>query len=58
MRPRSEPRVAAFLDSIEREGIGLASVTAWEILDGIGRLSPDITRDAHFLGRNRRITLR
>ena len=28
MRPRPEPRVAAFLDSIEREGIGLASVSA------------------------------
>ena len=40
MRPRPEPRVAAFLDSIESEGIGLASVTVWEILDGIGRLSP------------------
>ena len=40
MRPRPEPRVASFLDSIEREGIGLASVTVWEVLDGIGRLSP------------------
>ena len=40
MRPRPELRVAAFLDSIEREGVGLASVTVWEILDGIGRLSP------------------
>ena len=45
MRPRPEPRVAAFLDSIEREGIGLASVTAWEILDGIGRLSPGRRRE-------------
>ena len=35
MRPHPELRVAAFLDSIEREGIGLTSVTAWEILDGI-----------------------
>ena len=40
MRPRPEPRVAAFLDSIADEGLGLASVTVWEILDGIGRLAP------------------
>ena len=46
MRPSPEPRVAAFLDSIEREGIGLASVTAWEILDGIGRLSPGQRRES------------
>ena len=37
MRPRPEPRVADFLDSIAEEGIGLASITVWEILDGIGR---------------------
>ena len=40
MRPTPEPRVAAFLDSISGEGIGLASITVWEILDGIGCLSP------------------
>ena len=40
MRPRPEPRVAAFLDGIEAEGIGLASITVWEVLDGIGRLAP------------------
>ena len=40
MRPQPEPRVAAFLDSIADEGIGLASVTVWEVLDGIGRLDP------------------
>ena len=40
MRPRPEPRVAAFLDSIAEEGLGLASVTVWEVLDGIGRLAP------------------
>ncbi len=40
MRPRPEPRVAAFLDTIEAEGIGLASITVWEVLDGIGRLEP------------------
>ena len=40
MRPRPEPQVAAFLDAIEPEGIGLASITVWEVLDGIGRLAP------------------
>ena len=40
MRPQPEPRVAAFLDSIAGEGLGLASVTVWEVLDGIGRLAP------------------
>ena len=45
MRPRPEPRVAAFLDSVEREGISLASVTVWKILDGIGRLSPGRRRE-------------
>ena len=40
MRPRPEPLVAAFLDSIANEGLGLASVTVWEVLDGIGRLDP------------------
>ena len=38
MRPRPEPRVAAFLDAVAREGLGLATVTVWEVLDGIGRL--------------------
>ena len=40
MRPRPDPCVAAFLDSIAGEGLGLASITVWEIFDGIGRLSP------------------
>ena len=40
MRPRPEPRVAAFLDSIAEEGLGLASITVWEVLNGIGRLAP------------------
>lgn len=40
MRPRPEPRVAGFLDSIADEGVGLASITVWEVLDGIGRLAP------------------
>ena len=34
MRRQPEPRVAA----IAGEGLGIASVTVWEILDGIGRL--------------------
>ena len=38
MRPRPEPRVAAFLDSIADEGLGLTTITVWEVLDGIGRL--------------------
>ena len=40
MRPRPEPRVAAYLDSIADDGLGLASITVWEVLDGIGRLDP------------------
>ena len=40
MRPRPEPRVATFLDSIAEEGLGLSSITVWEVLDGIGRLAP------------------
>ena len=46
MRPRPSPRVAAFLDSIAAEGLGLASITVWEILDGIGRLAPGQRRDS------------
>ena len=46
MRPLPEPRVAAFLDSIAGEGLGLASITVWEILDGIGRLAPGRRRDS------------
>ena len=45
MRPRPGPRVAAFLDSIENEGIGLASVTLWQVLDGVGHLSPGQRRE-------------
>ena len=40
MRPRPEPRVSGFLDSIADEGLGLASVSFWELLNGIGRLAP------------------
>ena len=45
MRPSPEPRVAGFLDRIAAEGIGLAVVTVWEILNGIGRLSPGQRRE-------------
>lgn len=44
---RREPHrgVAAFLDQIAAEGIGLASITVWEILNGIGRLDPGRRRN-------------
>lgn len=45
MRPNPEPRVAEFLDRVAAEGIGLASITVWEILNGIGRLDPGRRRD-------------
>lgn len=45
MRASPEPRVARFLDGIGSEGIGLASITAWEILNGIGRLDPGQRRE-------------
>ena len=45
MRPVPEPRVAALLDDIAGDGIGLASITMWEILNGIGRLDPGRRRD-------------
>ena len=38
MRPEPAPQVAEFLDTISAQGIGLSSVTVWEILNGIGRL--------------------
>ena len=45
MRQNPEPRVAKFLDGIYAEGIGLASITVWEILNGIGRLDPGKRRE-------------
>ena len=45
MRQNPEPRVAKFLDGIYAEGIGLASITVWEILNGIGRLEPGKRRE-------------
>ena len=46
MRPRPEPRVAAFLDSIAGEGLGLSSITVWEILDGSAVCLPAIAGTA------------
>ena len=46
MRPYPEPRVAYFLDAIAVEGIGIATITIWEILNGIGRLHPGRRREA------------
>lgn len=46
MRPTPEPRVAEFLDGIAAEGIGLAAITVWEILNGIGQLDPGPRREA------------
>ena len=45
MRPRPNPRVARFLDSVAEEGIGLAAITVWEVLDGIGLLDLGRRRD-------------
>ena len=45
MRPRPEPRVAAYLDSIADDGLGLTSITVWEVLNGLGGFA---------LGRRRR----
>lgn len=45
MRPNPEPRVERFLDGIAGQGIGLASITVWEILNGIGRIEPGGRRE-------------
>ena len=45
MRPRPNPRVARFLDSVAEEGIGLAAITVWEVLNGIGLLDLGRRRD-------------
>ena len=45
MRPRPNPRVAGFLDSVAEEGIGLAAITVWEVLNGIGLLDLGRRRD-------------
>lgn len=38
MRPNPKSEVAEFLDVAAKKGIGLTTITVWEILDGIGRL--------------------
>ena len=45
MRPNPEPRVTGFLDRIAADGIGLASITVWDVLNGLGRLEPGRRRD-------------
>ena len=45
MRPNPEARVTEFLDEIAPAGIGLAAITVWEILNGIGRLNPGKRRE-------------
>ena len=38
MRPRPDPRVGQFLDSIASQGLHVSAITVWEVLNGIGRL--------------------
>jgi predicted nucleic acid-binding protein len=45
MRPNPEPKVVVCIDAIAGEGIALASITVWEILDGVGRLQPSRRRE-------------
>lgn len=44
MRPRPERHVERFLDRIAGQGIGLASITIWEIFNGIDRIEPSRRR--------------
>ena len=48
MRPNPERRVVDFLDQIATEGIGIVSITVWEVLNGIGRLDPGRRRNELF----------
>lgn len=45
MRPYPEPRVAWFLDAIAHEGIGISTITIWEILNRIGQLKTGQRRE-------------
>lgn len=45
MRPAPEPRVAGFLDGIWPQGVAVASVTVWEILNGIRRMDAGRRRE-------------
>ena len=40
MRPEPDQRVVSAIELVALEGIGIASVTVWEILNGIGGLDP------------------
>ena len=45
MRPAPVPRVLEWVDKAASAGIGIASVTAWEILNGLGQLPAGRRRD-------------
>lgn len=45
MRPAPDPRVAGFLDGIWAQGVGVASVTVWEVLNGIRRMDAGRRRE-------------
>lgn len=45
MKASPAPCVAAFLNSIDHVGIGLSSITVWEILNGIGKMNPARQRE-------------
>ena len=45
MRPEPDQRVASAVELVALEGIGIASVTVWEILNGIGSLDPGRRRN-------------
>ena len=38
MRVHPDPHVTAFLETLPCQDVGVASITAWEILNGIGQL--------------------
>ena len=40
MRPEPDQRVVSALELAALDGVGVASVTVWEVLNGIGRLDP------------------
>lgn len=50
MRPEPDQRVASAVELAALEGIGIASVTVWEILNGIGGLDPGSRRNDLVLG--------
>lgn len=46
MRVHPDPQVEEFLESLPREDVGIASITAWEIFNGIRQLPPGGRRKA------------